>query len=167
MEFIDVAKKRRSIRKYKADPVPGESIVKVFEAARLAPSAANRQPWHFIVVQNEETKAKLVGNQSWAANAPVVIVGVADPEASPNWHYNDLAIAFEHVVLAATNIGLGTCWMGQMFRDAEIKKLLGIPDRLKVVAITPLGLQDEEPAPKARKNLNEIVSWERYGGKSP
>ena len=166
MEFTKVVKKRRSIRKYKDTPVPKEDIVKVLEAARIAPSAGNRQPWHFIVVQDRETRGKIVGTQSWASNAPVIIVGVADPEASPIWHSNDLAIAFEHIVLAATDLGLGTCWMGQMYRDREIKELLGIPDGMKVVAITPLGVPDETPAPKKRKSLEEIVSWERYGGEA-
>lgn len=165
MEFKEVVRRRRSIRKYKDAPVPRRSILKVLEAARLAPSAGHRQPWHFIVVQDRETIGKLVGGRRWAA-APVVIVGVADAEASPNWCFNDLAIAFEHIVLAATDLGLGTCWMGLMYRDAEIKELLGIPDQLKVVAMTPLGVPDETPAPKARKSLDEIVSWERYGGES-
>jgi len=166
MEFTEAVRKRRSIRRYKNTPVPKESILKVLEAARLAPSAGHRQPWHFIVFHDKATTEKLAGGQRWAADAPVVIMGLADPEASPNWCYNDLAIAFEHLVLAATDLGLGTCWMGQMYRDEEIKELLGIPDKLKVIALTPLGVPDETPAPKARKGLDEIVSWERYGGRA-
>jgi len=166
MEFIEVVRKRRSIRRYKSTPVPGEAIVKALEAARIAPSAGHRQPWHFIVVQDREVIGKLVGRSRWAADVPVVVVGIADAEASPNWCDNDLAIAFEHFVLAATDLGLGTCWMGQKYRDKEIKELLGIPDGMKVVAITPLGVPDETPAPKTRKSLEEIVSWERYGGKA-
>lgn len=166
MEFTEVVRKRRSIRKYKDTPVPRGDIVKVLEAARIAPSAGHRQPWHFVVVQDRETIGKLAGRSKWAADAPVIIVGVADLEASPHWYINDLAIAFEHIVLAATDLGLGTCWMGQMYRDEELKELLGIPDGMKVVAITPLGVPDETPAPKERKTLEEIVSWERYGGKS-
>ncbi|RLI08724.1 hypothetical protein DRO42_05800, partial [Candidatus Bathyarchaeota archaeon] len=99
MEFTEVVRKRRSIRRYKNTPVPKESILKVLEAARLAPSAGHRQPWHFLVVQDKATIEKLAGGQRWAADAPVVIVGLADPEASPSWCYNDLAIAFEHQVL--------------------------------------------------------------------
>ena len=166
MEFSEVVSRRRSIRKYKDTPVPRESILQILEAARLAPSASNRQPWHFIVVTDKSTKARLAGSQSWAAEAPAIILGLADVEASPNWHFNDLAIAFEHAVLAATDLGLGTCWMGQMYRDGEIKKMLGIPDKLKVVAITPIGVPDENPQPKFKKGLEEMVSWERYGGRS-
>ena len=163
MEFDKVLKKRRSIRRYKADPVPKESVLKVLEAARIAPSAAHRQPWHFIVVEDEEMRAKLAGRQAWAAEAPVIVVAFADDEVSPSWCSNDVGIAFEHLVLAATDLGLGTCWMGLTRRDAEIRELLCTPDCLKVVAMTPLGVPDEEPAPKERKSLDEIVSWGTYG----
>ena len=163
MEFDKVLKKRRSVRRYKADPVPRESVLKVLEAARIAPSAAHRQPWHFIVVEDAEMRGKLAGRQTWAAQAPVTVVALADEEASPSWCSNDVGIAFEHLVLAATDLGLGTCWMGLTRRDAEIRELLGTPDSLRVVAMTPLGVPDEEPAPKERKSLEEIVSWGTYG----
>ena len=163
MEFNDVIKKRRSIRKYKGTPVPRESILKILEAARVAPSASHRQPWHFVVVEDKATIDKLAGGSKWAAEAPVMIVGVADPVTSPNWCLNDMGIAFEHIVLTATSLGLGTCWMGQTKKDAAIKELLGIPDELKVIALTPLGEPDEDKEPKDRKSLDEIVSWDKYG----
>jgi len=166
MEFDEVLKNRRSIRRYKGTPVPRESIVKVLEAARVAPSAGHRQPWHFVVVEDEGDRERLGGRSSWAAGAPVIIVAVADPVASPSWYMNDMGIAFEHIVLAATNLGLGTCWMGQTRRDAEVKEILGIPDELRVIALTPLGEPDETPGPKDRRSLEEIVSWERFGGKA-
>jgi len=109
MEFAEVVRRRRSIRRYRDDPVPRESILRMLEAARLAPSAGHRQPWHFIVVRDRELIVRLVGTQGWAAGAPVVIVTVADPEVSPRWCFNDLAVAFEPLVLAATDLGLGTC----------------------------------------------------------
>lgn len=165
MKFEEVLEKRRSIRKYKDAPVPKEKILKMLEAARIAPSASNRQPWHFIVVENKETIKKLA-KQEWA-EAPVMVVGLADQAASPNWCSNDLGIALEHLVLAATNMGLGTCWMGQTGREEMIKKLLGIPDNFKVVAVVPIGVPAETPAPKERKSLDTIVSWEKYGSKSP
>jgi nitroreductase len=166
MQFDEVVKGRRSIRKYKSTPVPRESILKVLEAARLAPSAGHRQPWHFVVIQDKAVRENLAGRSSWVAKAPVMIVGLADPEASPVWCFNDMGIAFEHIILAATDLGLGTCWLGQTMRDTEIKKLLDIPDRMRVIALTPLGVPDETPGPKERKTLDEIVSWERYGVKS-
>jgi nitroreductase len=162
MEF-DKVLKRRSVRRYKADPVPRESVVKALEAARIAPSAAHRQPWHFIVVEDAEMRKKLAGRQAWAAVAPVIVVAFADEEASPSWCSNDVGIAFEHFVLTATELGLGTCWMGLTSRNDEIRRLLGTPTNLKVVAMTPLGVPDEEPAPKERKSLDEIASWGAYG----
>ena len=95
-----------------------------------------------------------------------MIVGLADREASPNWYDNDLGIAFEHMVLAATNLGLGTCWMGQRKREELVQSLLDIPDNFRVVAMTPVGIPDETPATKDRKSLENIVSWEKFGSKS-
>ncbi len=165
MDFKDVIEKRRSIRKYKVTPVSDDQILRVLEAARLAPSAANRYPSHFIVVRDQELRKKLAGNQAWAADAPVIIVALGDAANSPNWWQNDVGIAFEHVILAAANEGLGTCWMGSMQRDSEIKGLLGMPDHMRVVAITPLGSPDESPSLKQRKPLQEITSWDRWGTK--
>ncbi len=162
MEFKKVIEKRRSIRKYKKTPIPRETILEILEAARIAPSAAHRQPWHFIVVE-DKNKIEKLAKQAWAADAPVMIVGLADQEASPGWCLNDLGIAFEHLVLAATNLGLGTCWMGQSNREELVRDLLDIPDKYKVVALTPLGQPDETPSPKERKSLKDIVSWEKYG----
>jgi nitroreductase len=166
LRFEEVIEKRRSIRRYKDTPVPKEKIFRVLEAARVAPSAGHRQPWHFIVVEEKETIRKLAKSE-WAAEAPVMIVGLADQVASPGWCLNDLGIAIEHIVLAAANLGLGTCWMGQTGREDMIKSLLGIPDNFKVVAVVPVGVPDETPAPKERKSLDAIVSWEKYGSKSP
>ena len=166
MKFKEVIKKRRSIRKYKDTPVPKEQILEILEAARIAPSASHRQPWHFIVVEDKETIKKLAKSE-WAATAPVMIVGLADQAASPVWCINDLGVAFEHIVLAATDLGLGTCWMGQSNREDLIKDLLDVPDNFKVVALTTLGVPDETPALKARKSLDAIVSWEKYGSKNP
>jgi len=165
LKFEEVLKTRRSIRKYKSTPVPKEKIVQILEAARIAPSAGHRQPWHFIVVEDKENIKKLA-KSDWAAKAPVMIVGLADQEASPGWCLNDLGIAFEHIILAATNLGLGTCWMGQSNREDLVKDLLDIPDRFRVIALTPLGEPDETPSPKDRKSLDKIVSWEKYGSKS-
>ncbi|MBN1682012.1 nitroreductase family protein [Candidatus Bathyarchaeota archaeon] len=162
MKFEEVIEKRRSIRKYKNTPIPKEDLLKILEAARIAPSASNRQPWHFIVVENKDTIKKLAKSE-WAAQAPVMIVGLADQAASSTWCFNDLGIALEHIVLAATNLGYGTCWMGQTGREELIKNLLEIPDNLKPIAVIPLGIPDESPVAKERKSLESIVSWEKYG----
>jgi len=158
MDFMDVVRKRRSIRRYRPDPVPDEVLNQVLEAARLAPSAGNRQPWHFIVVKDPATK-KIISER--AAEAPVVIVGCTDTEVSARFHVVDLSIAFENLVLAATNFGLGTCWMGARAEE-NIKAALGIPKHIAVVVVTPLGYPAETPGPKERKSLSEIVHYERF-----
>jgi nitroreductase len=161
LDFMEVIKTRRSIRRYKPDPVPDEVLNQVLEAARLAPSAANLQSWHFIVVKDSETKRKL-GLASWASEAPIVIVGCGDADLSSRWFMVDLAIAFEHIILAATNLGLGTCWIGKLGIDETIKKVLGIPEHIKVVAVTPLGYPAETPGSKTRKHLSEIVHYGKF-----
>ena len=161
MDFMEVVKTRRSIRRYKPDPIPDEILNQILETARIAPSAAHRQPWHFIVVKNPETKKKLEIS-SWASEAPVVIVGCGDANVSARWYMVDLAIAFEHIVLAAANFGLGTCWMGKLGADETIKRVLGIPEHIKVVAVTPLGYPAKTPGLKERKPLSEIVHYERF-----
>ncbi len=158
---MEVVKTRRSIRHYKPDPVPDEILNQILETARIAPSAGHTQPWHFIVVKDPETKKKL-GISSWASDAPVVIVGCGDARVSSRWFMVDLAIAFEHIVLAATNFSLGTCWMGKLGIDETIKQVLNIPEHIKVVAVTPLGYPAETPGPKTRKTMSEIVHYEKF-----
>ena len=162
MQFQELIEKRRSVRKYKPNPVPREKILKILEAARIAPSASNRQPWHFIVVEDKDMIKKLA-KQEWAASAPLMIVGLADTEESPTWCVNDFGIAFEHLVLAATDLGLGTCWMGQSNREDLVRELLDIPDKYKVVALATVGEADDAPNAKPRKSLASIVSWEKFG----
>jgi nitroreductase len=167
MDFMDVVRKRRSIRRYRPDPVSDEVLNQVLEAARLAPSGGNGQPWHFIVVKDSEMKGKL-GIREWAAAAPIVIVGCVDPgdPIASTIRIIDFSIAFEHIVLAAANFGLGTCWlMGWSAKpDAEevMKGVLGVPNRLKIVAVTPLGYPDGPPRLKDTKALSEIVHYEKF-----
>ena len=161
MEFYDVMENRRSIRSYKTTPVPREKITKILEAARLAPSAMNKQPWHFVVVEDKAMIKKLA-KQAWAETAPAMIVGLADTVDSPNWCQNDMGIAIEHMVLTAWNLGLGTCWMGQTGREDLIRELLDVPEHLQPVALITLGEAKEIPEPKPRKSLESITSWEKY-----
>ena len=159
MEFTKVVEKRRSIRQYNSYPVADDLIEKILESARVAPSVGHRQPYHFIVVKDDKKKALRL--QEWASEAPVIIVGCTESSVSPSWHLVDFAIAFEHMVLAATNIGLGTCWIGRLEHET-IKKVLNIPDNITIVAVTPLGYPAEKPKPKVRKTLSEIVHYERF-----
>ncbi len=164
MNVLEAIRTRRSTRKFRPKPIPDEKLKMILEAGRLAPSAGNRQPWLFVVVKDHERKgtlAKAADNQTFIADAGVIVVALGDPEASPRWFRQDPMIAVEHMVLAATGLGYGTCWIGA-FDEEEVKRLLRIPDELKVVALLPIGFPDEAPAPRARKPLKEIVFLEKY-----
>jgi len=114
MDVFEAIEKRRSIRNYEPTPVPREKLEKILEAARLAPSASNVQPRHFIVVTDVEKREALSGGMfaSFLKQAPVVIVACGDEKKAPKWHAIDVAIAVENMVVAATGEGLGTCWIG-------------------------------------------------------
>ncbi len=164
MEVFEVIEKRRSIRNYKRSSVPNEHLRKILEAARLAPSAGNRQPWRFIVVRTSEGKkllAQAARNKMFLADAGVIIVALADSEASLKWCKQNVMIAVEHLVLASTSLGYGTCWIGA-FEEEQVKQLLGIPEKIAVVALLPIGVPDERPQAKPRKSFSEIFFEEEY-----
>lgn len=164
MDVFEAIRTRRSIRKYRQEPIPDEKLESIFEAARLAPSAANRQPWRFVVVQDADRKkalAEAANNQTFLRDAAAIVAAVGDPAASARWHEKDLMIALEHMVLAATALGYGTCWIGAFDEDA-VKRLLKIPVKMKVVALLPIGIPDETPAPRPRKELSEIFFKEEW-----
>ncbi|HHW00892.1 MAG TPA: nitroreductase [Clostridiaceae bacterium] len=170
MSFIDLAKKRYSVRNYKNVPVEKEKILQVIEAARISPSAVNFQPWHFIVVTTEEMKSRIAETypRDWFRKAPAVIVVCGDHSSS--WKRKDgkdhcdidVAIAVDHMTLAAADMGLGTCWVCAF--DAEkCHQILELPENLEVIALMPIGYPaDDEVPQKKRKSINEIISWERY-----
>ena len=158
MDVFEAIKNRRSIRKYKHEQIPKEKIDILIEAGRLAPTAANKQRFKLIIVDNEETKTRLgvaCNNQTFVGTASHVIAGTVDPDWK--WNQVDLAIVFEHIVLEAFELGFGTCWIGA-FNENEVKKILNIPENIKVVALLAIGLSDETPAPRHRKAVEEIVS---------
>lgn len=164
MEVFDAIKTRRSIRKYKPAPIPKEKLRSILEAARLAPSAGNRQLWRFVVVQDIDRKkalAEIANNQTFLNNAAAIIVATGDPEISARWYEKDPMIALEHIVLAATAMGYGTCWIGAFDEDA-VKNLLKIPANVKVIAVLPIGIPDETPAPRPRKEFSEIFFKEEW-----
>jgi len=171
MEFYDVIKKRKSIRKYKPVPIADEVIKRILDAGRMAPSAKNYQPWHFIVIRDPEIKKKVAeacSNQFFIADADVIICGCAFEKVAwgrmgnymAAWPH-DLSIALEHVILAATNEGLGTCWIGK-FDEGMVRDVLEIPDGVRVVALTPVGVPAEEAKDRGRLNLEEIISYEKF-----
>ena len=162
MEVFDIIKERRSIRAYKSERIPNDKLERLLEAARLAPSAANRQNWKFIVVDNEEIKNQLVvasNNQTFVGTASHIIAGIGD--STQKWHQVDLAIALEHIVLEAVELGLGTCWIGA-FNEDEVKRILKIPQDKKVVALLTVGVPAESPDARPRKHLEEIIAYNEY-----
>jgi len=164
MDALEAIKTRRSIRKYRPEPIPDEKLQIVLEAARLAPSAANRQPWRFVIVQDSDRKkalAEAANNQTFLNDAAAIITAVGDPDVSTRWHEKDTMIALEHMVLAATALGYGTCWIGAFDEDA-VKHLLKIPARMKVVALLPIGVPDEKPSPRPRKPPSELFFKEEW-----
>lgn len=169
MNVHEAIRKRRAVRSYKDDPIPEESLKKILEAARLAPSAKNKQDWKFIVVRDSETRAKLseaARNQEFVARSPIVIAGITlDPDyvmgSEVPAYAVDLAIAMEHIALAAIEEGLGTCWVGG-FSQKEAKETLQIPEKYKVVILMPLGFSADKPALKSRKSIEEIVCYEKF-----
>jgi nitroreductase len=164
MDVFEAIKARRSIRKYRSEPIPDEKLGLIFDAARLAPSADNRRPWRFIIVRNADRKkalAKVADNQTFFKDAAAIVAAVGDREVSTRWHEKDTMIALEHMVLAATALGYGTCWIGSFDEDG-VKRLLKIPEKMKVVALLPIGIPDEKPAARSRKELSEIFFKEEW-----
>lgn len=169
---MDVAKAirdRRSVRSYEKKGIPQDVLLKVLEAARLAPSANNRQPWRFVVVREAAKRAalaKAAKEQQFVAEAPVVIAAVAlEPErvmtcGVPTYAV-DLAIAVDHITLAAVHQGLGSCWIGAFYQE-DVKKILEIPDEYKVAALLTLGYPRDQARFKNRKSLDEIVCYEKW-----
>jgi nitroreductase len=164
MDVFEAIKTRRSIRKYKPESIPDEKLEIILEAARLAPSAGNRQPWRFIMVQDADRKnalAEAANKQAFLKDAAAIAVAVGDPDASTRWHEKDPMTALEHMVLAATALGYGTCWIGAFDEDA-LKCLLRIPAKMKVVALLSIGVPAEKPAAKPRKEISEIFFKEEW-----
>ena len=166
MDVLQAIRERRSIRRYQPKPVPEEALTQVLEAGRWAPSASNRQPWRFVVVRDQEVKARLADMAPFGrfmVQAPVAIAVVIDPQGS-NHPVEDGAAATENILLAAHALGLGTCWIGAYGStyEEEAKKVLGIPGDRRILSLVSLGYAAESPQ-KGRVDLRELVSYDRYG----
>src|SRR5690554_1017339 len=169
MKFLQLAQKRFSTRKFSSKPLEQEKIIKILEVARWAPSACNNQPWIFIVLRDDSSKPKLksVYNREWFLNAPVIIAACYDRKKS--WKRKDgkefgdidVALAMDHLTLAAAEEGLGTCWIGS-FEFDEAKRVLALPEHIDPVAFTPLGYPQDSVTGKMRKDMQEIVFWEKF-----
>jgi len=182
MEVLEAIKSRRSIRKYKPDRVDDQLLEKILDAARWAPSWANTQCWRFIVVRDNEIKSKLANtltptNPALDAigKAPIVIVACAELGKSGyengvlatdkgDWFMFDVALAMQNLVLAAHSLGLATVHVG-LFEAKKVADILGVPPGYSVVEMTPLGYPDQVRNPRPRKELGEIVFYEKWGAK--
>lgn len=173
MEFLEIVQKRRSLRSYASTPVEPEKLNYVLECARLAPSWKNMQCWRFIVIKDPETRQALAETMAETnpgrkvlVQAPIAIVLCALPSESEVWEDKDYmmldaGLAMEHLILAATEQGLGTCWEG-LFQEDKARKVLDVPEDVRVVAFTPLGYASEERRPRPRKSIEEIVFYEKW-----
>ncbi len=180
MDVIEAIGKRRSIRNYSDDPIERKTVLELLDAARSAPSGNNSQPWRFLVIENpamRKTLARVCHDQPWMATAPVHIVVGADLEAraSANERFDedtpgmdakrairDTAIAVDHLMLRAVELGLGTCWIGWYTQD-EIRPLLGVPESIFVLGVIIVGWAAENPKPRPRRPLSELTYSESWG----
>jgi nitroreductase len=162
MNLYEVIQTRRSVRQYKATPVPQATLDRIWEAARLAPSACNFQPWRFLLVQSPEARGCVQEVlPEWTQTAPLLVVALGSPAAAwkrdgQSVHEIDVAIAMEHLMLAATAEGLGTCWICA-FNRKRLAHALKLPKDWEPVAVTPLGYPDDSSPRTSRKPLAEIV----------
>jgi nitroreductase len=169
MEFSELIKLRYSVRAYKPDPVKDQDLQKVLDAACLAPTAANLQPFQLIVIrpQGREAELRRIYARDWFTQAPVIICACAIP--AQGWVRTDgkvytdvdVAIAMDHLILAATDLGLGTCWIAD-FDPAAAREVLGLPDGVEPVIFTPLGYPKGGKPAKERKPLSELVRYDRW-----
>lgn len=169
MEFSELIQKRRSIRGYTSDAVADDKLNRILEAANLAPTAANRQPFQIIVIKTKgrEAELKQIYDRDWFVQAPLVICICSLPENAwsrrDNKNYADVdaTIAMDHLILAAHNEGLGTCWIAAFDPDAA-RKILKLPADVEPVVFTPLGYPADEGRTKKRKILSELVRYEQW-----
>lgn len=166
MDFFELIQKRYSVRAYKPDPVEDRKLLQVLEAARLAPTAAGRQPFQIFVLKTAGREAELrrIYPRDWFAHAPLLLCACGIP--AQNWirrdgkNYNDVdvAIAMDHLILAAADLGLGTCWVAA-FDPTAAREILGLPEGIEPIAFTPLGYAADTARPKQRKPLSELVRY--------
>ena len=170
MDFFELIKNRYSVRVYKSDPVEEAKLHQIFQAARLAPTAANRQPFHVIAIHTagKEEMLNHVYNPKWFTDAPIVLCVCGIPGEAwvrrhdgKNYCDVDAAIVMDHIILAATALGLGTCWIGAFDPDAA-REMLDLPSEVEPIAFTPLGYAADTPREKQRKPLTDIVKQERW-----
>lgn len=169
MDLKNLLAYRFSVRAYTDSPVEEEKLIEVLDAVRLAPSAANRQPFQFIVINTRGREKELltIYNRDWFVQAPIAICAVGLPHKGwtrfdgANYTHVDVTIAMDHLVLSATNLGLGTCWIAA-FNPEAAREVLNLPQDVEPILFTPLGYPAEQPKEKIRKPLDELIRYERW-----
>jgi len=161
MEALEAIRKRRSVRSYTGAPIPKEDLETIVDAGRLAATGSNKQPWEFIVVTERGMIDQLKVASQWMDKAGAIIAVVMDP--SSRWWLEDGAAAVENMLIAATALGYGSCWLEgyTLPREEEFKALLGIPKAKRLLTLVPIGVPAEWPT-KAKKPLAEVLHWEKY-----
>jgi len=165
LSLLDAIYSRRSIRKYENKDIPQEILQQILEAGRCAPSAVNRQPFRFVVVNDREIMKDFCDNliARFVKYAPVAIVGCADVKSllTGNWAVVDTTIAMQNMVIAASALGIGSCWIGAC-NEEKVKKALKIPDKWKFVALITLGYPAEQPKPKKKKPIEDLFNFNSF-----
>jgi nitroreductase len=161
VDALEAIRKRRSIRHFTNDAIPKADLEIIVDAGRLAATGSNRQPWEFVVVTDRATTAQFTLCGAWIAQAGAVIVVVMDPKS--RWWIEDGAAAIENMLLASTALGYGACWVegDALPHEERIKTLLGVPPDKRILALLPIGVSAETPAPK-KKPLESVLHWEKY-----
>lgn len=164
MSLVDIVLSRKSVRRYEQTEIPQDVLDKILEAGRQAPSAANRQPWHFIVLTDYEIKKELSSGvfNRFIKDAPVAIVGCAQKDLIlGKWSIVSTAIALQNMVVAAWAMGVGSCWIGD-FNEEQVRKLLVIPESWGIVALVSFGYPSEKPQQRKKKAIEEVVSFNKF-----
>jgi nitroreductase len=161
METLEAIHKRRSVREYTGDPIPPRDLETIIDAARVAPSGYNRQPWEFVVVTQRETIEKLTIAAQWMDKAGAIIAVVLDPSAK--YWLEDGSAAVENILLASTALGYGSCWLEgyTLPLEEQIKTMLGVPGMKRLLTLIPVGVPVAWPT-QEKKPLEAVLHWERY-----
>ncbi|MFC2047515.1 nitroreductase family protein [Chloroflexota bacterium] len=169
MTFLELAKRRYSVRDYKSKPIEDDKLRQILKAAHSAPTAHNLQPFSLIVVHTKDREDELrrIYSSPFFVQAPIIICACSIPSQSwirrdgKKYCEVDVTIAMDHLILAATDLGLGTCWIAE-FDPQAARETLRLPKETEPIVFTPLGYPDAQPRPKKRKSINELVHYENW-----
>ena len=161
MDALEAIRKRRSVREYTGEPIPRQDLETIVDAGRLAASGHNNQPWDFVIVTDRDMIEQLKVASRWMEKAGAIIAVVMDP--SSRWWLEDGSAAVENMLIAATALGYGSCWLQgyTMAREEEFKTLLEIPGELRLLTLVPIGVPVAWPTVE-KKTLDQVIHWERY-----